>query len=109
MSSKALDHMVKELEANNISVRQSRLHRGQSAQALGVLDEQTPPVADSQDKTIVQIKPETIDAIMSLPNLPSQEQATFPLERQLVKATQWTESTPSPDIMTWQMIKTHCI
>ena len=68
MSDKALDKMVNEIEASQISVRKKRLHRGQRAQALDMLDkptEPTPPGADSQDKTTVQIKSETIDAIMS--------------------------------------------
>ena len=28
------------------------------------------------------------------------KQVTFPLERQLIKAAQWTESNPSPEITT---------
>ena len=73
MSDRALEKMVKEIEANNISVRKTRVHRVQRAQALDMLDEPTPPKADSHDKTIVQIKPETIDAIMSLSYVPSHE------------------------------------
>ena len=48
MSNKALDNIVKEIEAYNISARKSRLHRGQRTKALDMLDGPTPPMADSR-------------------------------------------------------------
>ena len=77
MSDKALEKIVKEIEANNVYGRgKKRVHRVQRAQALDMLDEPTPSMVDSHDETIVQIEPETNDAIMPLSYVPSHEHKT---------------------------------